>query len=112
MNQTRRSLLTSVLAAAVTLSITVGTALAAELMGTIKSVDIEAKTILVTEKDTDKDIEVTVTDETEWETPKKKMKTYDLAKLKKGTVVEVTHEDAKASKIVIKKGAGKKKKDN
>ena len=112
MNQTRRSLLTSVLAAAVTLSITVGTALAAELMGTIKSVDIEAKKILITEKDTDKDVEVTVNDDTEWETPKKKVKTFDLAKLKKGTMVTVTHEDAVASKVVLKKGAGKKKKDN
>ena len=112
MTQTRRSLLTSLLAAAVTLSITVGTALAAELMGTVKSVDIEAKKILITEKDTDKDIEVTVTEDTEWETPKKKMKGYDLAKLKKGSMLEVTHEDAKASKVVIKKGAGKKKKDN
>ena len=111
MNQTRRSLLTSVLALAVTLSITVGTALAAELMGTIKSVDIEAKKILITEKDTDKDVEVTVNEDTEWETPKKKMKSFDLAKLKKGAMVEVTHEDAVASKIVLKKGA-RKKKDN
>ena len=112
MKKTRRSLLTSVLAAALTLSITVGTALAAELMGTVKSVDIEGKKILITEKDTDKDVEVTVTEDTEYETPKKKMKNYDLAKIKKGTMVEVTHEDAKASKIVFKKGAGKKKKDN
>ena len=112
MNQTRRSLLTSVVAAALTLSITVGTAIAAELMGTIKSVDIEGKKILITEKGTDKDVEVTVTDDTEYETPKKKMKNYDLAKIKKGTMVEVTHEDTKASKIVFKKGAGKKKKDN
>lgn len=105
--KTRRSLLTSVLAATLTLALTVGTALAAELMGTIKSVDIEGKKILVTEKDTDKDVEVTVTDDTEWVTKKKSGK-IDLAKVKKGTMVLVTHEDAKASKIEVKKGAPKK----
>ena len=111
MNKTRRSLLASVLALTFTLAITVGTALAAELLGTIKSVDIEGKKIVVTEKDTDKDVEVTVTDDTEWVTKKKgetKTSKIDLAKVKKGTVVEVIHEDAKASKITVKKGAPKK----
>ena len=37
------------------------------------------------------------------------MENYDLAKLKKGFEVEVTHENAVASKVLIKKGAGKKK---
>lgn len=107
MFKTRRSLLTSVLAASFALVITVGTALAAELMGTIKDVDIDAKKITVTEKDTDKDVVVTVTDDTEWVTKKKSAK-IDLAKVKKGTMVLVTHEDAKASKIEVKKGAPKK----
>ncbi len=107
MNKTRRSLLASVLAAGFTLVLTVGTALAAELMGTIKSVDIDGKKIAVTEKDTDKDVDVTVTDDTEWVTKKKSGK-IDLAKVKKGTIVEVIHEDAKASKITVKKGAPKK----
>ena len=107
MTNTRRSLLASILAAAFTLTITVGTALAAELMGTIKSVDIDAKKIVVTEKDTDKDVDVTVTDDTEWVTKKKSGK-IDLTKVKKGMVVEVTHENATASKIVLKKGAPKK----
>ncbi len=107
MTQTRRSLLTSFFALTVTLALTVGTALAAELMGTIKSIDIDAKKIVVTEKDTDKDVEVTVTDDTEWVTKKKSGK-IDLAKVKKGTMVLVTHEDAKASKIEVKKGAPKK----
>ena len=107
MTQTRRSLLASGLAVAFTLVLTVGTALAAELMGKIKSVDVDAKKIVVTEKDTDKDVEVTVTDDTEWVTKKKTSK-IDLNKVKKDMEVEVTHENAKASKIVLKKGVGKK----
>jgi len=107
MNKTRRSLLASVLAAAFTLTVTVGTALAAELMGTIKTIDVDAKKIVVTEKDTDKDVEVTVTDETEWVTKKKTSK-IDLTKVKKGQMVLVTHEDAKASKIELKKNVPKK----
>jgi len=106
-NKTRRSLLASVLAAAFTLTVTVGTALAAELMGTIKTIDVNAKKIVVTEKDTDKDVEVTVTDETEWVTKKKTSK-IDLTKVKKGQMVLVTHEDAKASKIELKKNVPKK----
>ena len=101
MNKSRRSLMTSLLAAGLALVITVGSALAAALMGTIKSVDIDGKKIVVTEKDTDKDVEVTVTDDTEWVTKKKTSK-IDLAKVKKGTMVEVIHEDAKASKITVK----------
>ena len=107
MNKSRRSVLASALAIGFTLVLTVGTALAAELMGTIKEVDIEGKKITVTEKDTDKDVVVTVTDDTEWVTKKKSGK-IDLAKVKKGTVVEVIHEDAKASKITVKKNAPKK----
>ena len=104
MNQSRRSLL----ALAVTLVLTVGTAImAAELTGTIKEVDVDGKKITVTEKDTDKDVVVTVTDDTEWVTKKKSGK-IDLTKVRKGTLVEVTHEDAKASKIVVKKNAPKK----
>ena len=111
MFKTRRSLLASVLAASFALVVTVGTALAAELMGTIKSVDVEGKKIVVTEKETDKDVTVTVTDDTEWVTKKKgetKTSKIDLTKVKKGTVVEVIHEDAKASKITVKKNAPKK----
>ena len=108
MNQTRRSLFTSMLVATFALTLTVGTALAAELLGTIKSVDEDAKKIVVTETGTDKDVTVTVTDDTEWVTKKKTSK-IDLAKVKTGTVVEVTHEDAKASKIVVKKAPAKKK---
>ena len=111
MTKSRRTLLTSLLAASFALVVTVGTALAAELMGTIKSVDVDGKKIVVTEKDTDKDIEVTVTDDTDWVTKKKgetKTDKINLSKVKKGTVVEVVHEDKKASKITVKKNAPKK----
>ena len=107
MNKTRRSLIASILVGAFALTITVGTALAAELLGTIKSVDIDGKKIVVTEKGTDKDVEVTVTDDTEWVTKKKTAK-IDLNKVRKGTEVEVIHEDAKASKITVKKAPPKK----
>lgn len=107
MNQSRRSLLTSGLVAAFVLTLTVGSALAAELLGTIKSVDVEAKKIVVTEKETDKDVDVTVTDDTEWVT-KKKTDKINLSKVKTGTLVEVTHEGGKASKITVKKNAPKK----
>jgi hypothetical protein len=106
--QTRRSMIASALAVVVMMSLTLGTALAAELFGTIKSVDVDNKKIVVTEKDTDKDIEVTIKDDTEWVSPKgKSNKKYDLAKAKKGSHVEITHEDAVASKVVVKKYAKK-----
>ena len=116
MAQTRRTLFTSVIAVIVTMSLTLGGALAAELLGTVKSVDADAKKIVVTEKDTDKDVEVTITGDTEYYATKKgetkKMDNFDLAKLKKGTALEITHEKAVASKITIKKGAPKKKEAN
>ncbi len=110
MNTTRRSLIASVLAAAFAVTITVGTALAAELMGTIKSVDVDAKKMVVTEKDTDKDIDVMVNEKTEFINKKGETSKYDIARAKKGQVVEITHEDGVASKIVAKKGAAKKEK--
>jgi len=108
--QTRRSLLASAIAVVLAITVTVGGALAAEFFGTVKSVDVEAKKIVVTEKDTDKEVEVTIKDDTEWVTPKgKSIKNYDLAKAKKGMEVQVIHEEKVASKVVIKKAAPKKK---
>jgi hypothetical protein len=109
--QTRRKFMLAVTTTCVALALTVGTALAAELLGTVKSVDAEAKKIIVTPKDGGDDVVVTVKDDTEWVSPNgKTAKDYDYAtKLKKGRQVEITHENAVASKIVLKKGAGKKK---
>jgi hypothetical protein len=110
MPQTRRSMMTAVFAAFASLALTLGTALAAELLGTVKSVDADAKKIVVTEKDTDKDVDVTIKDDTEWENAKgKKLENYDLAKVKKGFRLKITHEGGTASKVVIEKGAAKKK---
>jgi len=54
---------------------------------------------------------VTVTDRTVYENAKGKvMKKSPLEKLKKGVVLDITHEDTKASKIVVKVNPGAKKK--
>lgn len=85
-------------------------ALGAELTGTVKSVDVDAKKIVVTPKEGDKDIDVTVNPGTAVENAKGKvMKKFSLERLKVGGTIDVTHENGVASKIVLKKGAVKKK---
>ena len=94
--------------------VVVGTVIADELLGVITKVDVEGKKITVIEKDTDKEIEVKITDETEAVAKKKVMRAslvkVDLEKLettfkkyeeqgKKGISVKVTHEKGVASKI-------------
>ena len=90
--------------------------IADELLGVITSVDIEAKKVTVVEKGTDKEVQVTITDDTEYVTPKGSSK-IDLEKLsrniekakekgKQGVRVTVTHEKKVASKITV---AAKKK---
>jgi hypothetical protein len=107
---TRRKFVLAVTTMFATLVLTVGTAFAAELLATIKSVDTDAKKITVTPKEGGDDVVVTIKDDTEWYTAKgKKLENYDLAKAKKGALLEITHEDKVASKVVIKGGAGKKK---
>ncbi|WP_435015853.1 hypothetical protein TA3x_003407 [Tundrisphaera sp. TA3] len=110
MPQTRRSMMTAVFAAFASLALTLGTAFAAELLGTVKSVDADNKKFVVTQEDPEKDVDVTVKDDTEWVNPKgKTAKKFDISKLKKGTKVKVTHEDGVASKVNIEKYAGKNK---
>jgi Cu/Ag efflux protein CusF len=99
----------AVTTACVALALTVGTALAAELLATVKSVDTDAKKITVTPKDGGDDVVVTIKDDTEWHNKKGKIDNFDLAKIKKGYELEIVHENAVASKVTIKKGAGKKK---
>ena len=82
-------------------------------------VDAEAKKVTVLEKDTDKEVLVTITDDTEYVTKKgtgkfdfeKVSKGLEKAKEKglKGINVKVTHEKGKASKI---EPAAKKKDAN
>jgi len=114
---TRRTFLLALTCTAVALGLVVGPALADELIGRITKVDVDAKKIIVTEKDTDKEVEVTINDDTIVVTPKGERK-VDLEKLrkgvekaKKGFPVVVTHENRVASKIKYafrKKGERKK----
>lgn len=114
--KTRRSFLTSIVAAAVAMVVAIGPALADELFGVLTKVDVSAKKVMVLPKGADKEIEVTVTDDTEWVTPKG-ASPIDLNKVERnvakakekgqpGIRVTVTHEKAVASKIAI---AAKKK---
>ena len=100
------------------LAVLVAPALADELIGRITAVNVDAKTLTVLEKGTDKEIEVTVTDDTVVERGKNKSAKIDLPKMQKavakakdGLSAEITHEKGVASKIV-QKGNGKNKKKN
>ena len=87
--------------------------LADELFGVITKADADAKKITVVEKDTDKEIEVKITDDTEYVAGKgtgkvdfeKLEKGIERAKEKgrKGIAVKITHEKGVASKIVVEK---------
>jgi hypothetical protein len=91
--------------------VVVGTVIADELLGTITKIDADAKKITVVEKDTDKEIEVKITDDTVQVTKKGEAK-VDLEKLdtflkkaqdngKKGINAKITHEKRVASKIQL-----------
>ncbi|MFM7128444.1 MAG: hypothetical protein ACKO0V_03690 [bacterium] len=86
--------------------------LADQLIGTVQEVDVAAKKIVVKPKGKGKDnVTVTVTDSTTYETAKgKAINKAPLEKLKKGTILEIEHTDAKASKIVVKGNPNAKKK--
>jgi len=105
----RRGFLLALTTGLVALGLIAGSALADELFGVITKVDVEGKKITVMEKDTDKEVEVKITDETEYVGKKGAMK-FDLEKIakgvekqkdagKKGIAVKVVHEKAVASKI-------------
>jgi len=120
--QNRRKFLLTLTAGVAAMGFVVASVIADELLGTMIKVDVEGKKITVEEKDTDKEIEITVNDDTEVVTKKGAVK-VDLEKLeknvkkaqdagRKGVSVKVTHEKKVASKIEFqKKGAGKKKAD-
>jgi hypothetical protein len=105
----RRKFLLTLTTGFVALAVVVGSALADELLGVLTKVDADAKKVTVVEKDTDKEVIVTITDDTEYVTPKGANK-IDLAKVsaqvekakekgRKGINVTVTHEKGVASKI-------------
>ena len=92
--------------------VVVGSVIADELLGTITKVDVEGKKITVVEKDTDKEIDLKITDETETKTKDGYAK-VDLEKLdsrvkkiqdagKKGIEAKIYHEKGVASKIEAK----------
>ncbi len=106
----RRKLLLTLGSAFVALAVIVVPTIADELFGVITKADPDAKKITVVEKDTDKEIEVTINDDTQYVTGKgaskvdleKVSKNIEKAKEKgrKGIPVTITHEKGVASKIV------------
>lgn len=108
--QSRRGFLFKIAAGVAAMAlVVVGSVLADELLGTITKVDVEGKKITVVEKETDKEIEVKITDETEAKTKNGYAK-LDLEKLdnrvkkvqdagKKGVMAKIFHEKGVASKV-------------
>ncbi|SIN73597.1 hypothetical protein SAMN05444166_0534 [Singulisphaera sp. GP187] len=107
----RRSFLRTLAVSLVALTVVVIPAIADELLGVITKVDVATKKITVLEKGSDKEVEITTTDDTEYVTPKKTSK-LDLEKLqknvtkqidagKKGVRAKVTHEKGVASSISV-----------
>ena len=114
----RRSVLRMLAAGFVALAVVVAPAIADELFGVITKVDVTGKKVTVVEKGSDKEVEVTITDDTE-EVTKKGSNKINLEKLekrvtksidagKKGVFAKVTHEKGVASSIST---VGKKKAD-
>jgi hypothetical protein len=120
--QSRRKLLLVVTACCAAMFFVVASVLADELLGVLSKVDVDGKKITVVEKDTDKDIEIKITDETE-QVSKKGTGKVDLEKLETKVKkakdagnkinIKVTHDKNVASKLEFPKGKGAgKKKDN
>ncbi len=116
--QTRRKFLLRFVVCCATMSLFVATAtvFAEELIGALTKVDVEGKKLTIVDKD-EKEVEVKVTDETEY--PTKKDTKYDLEKLNtlvkerkdagKKVNVKVTYDKSVASKIEFQKKATQKK---
>ena len=114
--KSRRKFLMSLACAVAALGVMIAPALASELIGRITKVDVDAKTLLVTETDTDLEIKVKVNERTVAATRKGEQK-VDLEKVKEaletaksGIAVTVTHQKGVASKITYTpKGVGQRK---
>jgi len=109
----RRSWLLGLVVGLVAVVVATVPVLADELMGRIIKVNADAKELTVKEKDTDKEIKVTVNDETVYINRKGEEAKVDLEKFSKGLEkakngipVVITHEKGVASKI---KAVAKKK---
>ncbi len=105
----RRTFLLSLTSALVAFALVAVPVIADELFGVITKVDVSGKKLMVMPKEQDKEIEVTVNDDTEYVTKKGTSK-VDLEKVeknvkkaqdagKKGMTVKITHEKGVASKI-------------
>jgi predicted RNA-binding protein len=104
--QTRRSWLLALTSGFVALGVLVVPTLAAEFFGRVKTIDVDAKKIVVTDQDSGKDVEVTIMDDTVVaRVDGKTVKKFDLAKYKekaegKGRL-KVIHEGGVASKLIL-----------
>jgi hypothetical protein len=107
----RRSFVLGLASGLVALCVLVVPVLAAELLGTIKSVDADNNKFVVTSSE-GKDVTVTVNGSTSYENAKGKEVKKALNRMATGGEVVVTHEDGVASKVILKKGAIKKKNAN
>ena len=124
--QSRRGLLLTLVTGFVALTF-VGVVIADELLGVISKVDVEGKKLTVIQKDTEKEIEITINDKTEQVSKKKgedeprvvKLDMEHLEKLakrvdgakekgRKGVAAKITHEKGIASKIEYVRGKRKK----
>ncbi len=109
----RRKFFLTLTATFVGMGLVVASVLADELLGVIIKVDPDAKKITVVEAETEKEVVVTITDDTEYVTKKgsgkvdfeKLEKNLEKAKGKgaKGITAKITHEKAVASKIEVQK---------
>ena len=116
--QNRRAFVLTLTAGIAALAVIVGPVIADELFGVITKVDVEGKKLTVMQKG-ERETIITVTDDTDFVTPKGDTRPLDLEKLakgvekaqdagKKGMFAVITHEKGVASKIRIaakKKGA-------
>jgi hypothetical protein len=111
--QNRRKFWFTMFAAVAGMGLVVASVVADELFGVITKADADAKKITVVEKDTDKEIEIKITDDTEYVAGKGAGK-VDFEKLekgiekakekgKKGVSAKITYEKGVASKIVLEK---------
>jgi hypothetical protein len=118
--QNRRKFLLILTTGIVAMGFVVASVIADELLGVITKVDVDAKKITVEEKESNKEVVIKITDETERVSQKgtDKVNLEELQdylkkvqeKGKKGITVKVTHEKGVASKIETKRGSGKGKK--
>jgi len=109
----RRGFLLMMTVGVVALALVAGSVLADELLGVITKIDVDGKKITVVEKDTDKEVLVTITEDTEY-VSKKGNRKVDLEKLeknlkksqdagRKGLNAKVTHEKGVASKLEMQR---------